>query len=45
MITFHSNLIRWYNVQLQIPMKEENKFWYQWEKNRLFIHRLKHITK
>lgn len=38
------NLLRWYKVQIRIKMTPENKFWLHWEKNKLFIKRLKNIV-
>src|SRR5689334_17503116 len=37
-----TNLKRWYNVNKVLPMNKENKFWLHWEKNKLFLRRLKY---
>jgi hypothetical protein len=35
------NLLRWYKVNMKLPMKKDNKFWLVWEKRQLLVRRLK----
>lgn len=36
------NLLRWYKVNMALPMTKENKFWLGWEKNKLFLRKMKY---
>lgn len=39
------NLLRWYRVNKELPMKADNKFWLIWEKQQLAVRRLLPSTK